>query len=80
MLFCEKLLDLNYSNKNSEYIESINETISNLDEIITPELEEINFKTNNEREYFYELLKNMLVISYDKRWSVNECLKSRLFN
>lgn len=79
MLFYEKLFDINYSNKNKEYLEYINEAITNLDELIRPELEDINFSTNAEREYYYELLKNTLVINYDSRWGVNDCLNSGLF-
>lgn len=79
MLFYDKLFDLEYSNKKEEYLDYIRETVSNLEEIIRPELEEINFRTNAEREYYFELLKNTLVINYDKRWSVNDCLNSGLF-
>ena len=79
MLFYDKLFDLEYSNKKDEYLDYIRETVSNLEEIIRPDLEEINFRTNAEREYYFELLKNMLVVNYDNRWSVNDCLNSGLF-
>ena len=78
MLFNEKLLDSEYSNDTSEYIEYIEKVVSELPGIIREELEYVNFKNSVELNQFREFLLNTLKIDPRERWSIQTCIKSPL--
>ena len=78
MLFNEKLLDSEYSNDTSEYIEYIEKVVSELPGIIREELEYVNFKNSVELNQFREFLLNTLKVDPRERWSIQTCIKSPL--
>lgn len=78
MLFNEKLLDSEYSNDTSEYIEYIEKVVYELPGIIREELEYVNFKNSVELNQFREFLLNTLKIDPIERWSIQTCIKSPL--
>ena len=78
MLFNEKFLESDFTNNNSKYLEYIIERKADLIENIDIECEFVNFKNNQERDLFCQFILNSLVIDPEKRWNINDCIKSEL--
>ncbi len=73
MLSGTQFYDLN----GEDYIEDFNtieKSINNFNETFDRHLQDVKFKNNEEYRMFYNLVKNMLNLSYKERWSALNCI------
>ena len=53
---------------------TIEKSINNFNETFDRHLQDVKFKNNEEYRMFYNLVKNMLNLSYKERWSALNCI------
>ena len=77
-LILEMLSGMQFFDLNGEdYIEDFNtieKSINNFSDTFNTHLQGVTFKNNEEYRMFYNLVKNMLNLNYNERWSALECI------